>query len=104
MLFNDRIKDCDLEFIGHDGLHYKLVDNKFCIIEHKVYAKDYEDELIKLNKLFRNYNYPYELYQKKIIKAIKIDIIEDDFYYNKSRYLYNFCGWEILCFKKAKND
>ena len=96
--------DYGLEFIGHDGLHYKLVDNKFHIIEHKVHAKDYEDELIKLNKLFRNYNYPYELYQKKNIKAIKIDIIEDDFYYNKSRYLYNFCGWEILCFKKDKND
>ena len=91
-------KKKDIEFIGHDGLHYKLIDNKFYIIEHKILAKDYKMEFEKLNRLFRNYNYPnnYELYGKKVIKPIKIEIIEDDSFYNKCRYSYNLCGWKFF--------
>ena len=78
----------DLEFIGRDGYHYKIIDNKIILIEHKVLKDDYYKIYDELSKLIRNNEYPRTIdpEEKKNIKNIKIEIIEDDDFYKKNRY------------------
>jgi len=86
----------DLEFIGRDGYHYKIIDNKIKLIEHKVLKNDYYKIYDELSKLIRNNEYTkiLDTKEKKNIKSIKIQIIEedDDNYYKKNRY-------SCCCFK-----
>jgi len=71
-----------IEFIGHDGYHYKIKNNRIYKIKHKVLRKDYYKELLKLQQLKRNYYYPFlkNFERSNAFNPIRIDIIKQKRY------------------------
>jgi hypothetical protein len=67
-----------IEFIGNDGYHYKIINNRIYKIEHKVLRKDYYKELYKLERLKRNYYFPFlkNFERSNNIQPIRIKIIK----------------------------
>ena len=79
------------EFIGHDGFHYKIVNNKIYKITHRVLRKEYNTELNKLERLPRNYNFPFlKNYERSsVIYPIRIEIIKKKSCNDYCNYLFN---------------
>ena len=47
------------DFIGHDGHHYKIINNRIYKLEHNVTSGNYRRELYNLERLPRNNYYPF---------------------------------------------
>jgi hypothetical protein len=68
------------EFIGHDGYHYKIINNRIFKIEHKVTRQKYRRELYNLERLPRNYYFPFlkNFERSNNIQPIRINIIKNE--------------------------
>ena len=69
----------NIEFIGHDGHHYKIIKNRIYKIKHRVLRRYYKDECKKLLLLKRNCYYPFtKNYERSNnIMPIQIEIMKN---------------------------